>query len=218
MRRKLLQTIRKEMQTMKKLIDIFVPDQSDNPVLVSAISFQDSATWPTAENCMYIDERLLQCFAEKLISPAFQKYDKTKILIMIGNFLQSKEYELNGLYESTQFEYGPIANYDMTESSRDEDRATTSGDSTESSTSFDSTTQKDTGKTVSSGTASNTNIHSLQRSGNIGVTSSQQLIEAQRGVLTFDFIQYVADLINENFCSTFWIPDRDHIGELEVLL
>ena len=90
--------------------------------------------------------------------------------------------------------------------------------STESSTSFDSTTQKDTGKTVSSGSSANTNTHTLQRSGNIGVTTSQQMIDQERGVLTFDFIQHVADLINENFCSTFWIPDRDHIGELEAFL
>ena len=216
--RKLLQMRRKEMQTMKKLIDIFVNDEHDNPVLVSAISFQESATWPTAENCMYIDERLRQCFSEKPVSPAFQSMDRLDILVMIGDFLQSKEYELNGLYASTQYDYNPINNYDMIETSRDEDRATTGGESTESSTSFDSTTQKDIGKTVSSGTANNTNIHTLQRSGNIGVTSSQQLIEAQRGVLTFDFIQYVADLINENFCSSFWIPDRDHIGELEAFL
>lgn len=203
---------------MKKLIDIFVPDQSDNPVLVSAISFQDTATWPTAVNCMYIDERLLQCFAEKPISPAFQKYDKTQILIMIGNFLQSKEYELNGLYASTLFEYDPISNYDMLEESEDTDEAETSGSSTESSTSFDSTTQKDTGKTISSGESSNTNTHTLTRKGNIGVTTSQQMIDQERGVLTFDFIQHVADLINENFCSSFWIPDRDHIGELEAFL
>ena len=203
---------------MKKLIDIFVNDEHDNPVLISAIAFPESATWDDITVTKAIDERLRLCFSEKPISPAFQSMDKLDILQAMGDFLSGKEYELNGLYESTQFEYDPIANYDMTETSRDEDRATTSGNSTESSTSFDSTTQKDTGKTVSSGTANNTNIHSLQRSGNIGVTSSQQLIEAQRGVLTFDFIQYVADLINENFCSTFWIPDRDHIGELEAFL
>lgn len=203
---------------MKKLIDIFVPDQSDTPVLVSAISFQESATWPTAENCLYIDERLLQCFSEKPISPAFQKYDKTQILVMIGNFLQSKEYELNGLYASTLFDYDPISNYDMKEDSEDSDEASSSGSSTESSTSFDSTTQKETGMTESSGESSNTNTHTLTRKGNIGVTTSQQMIEQERGVLTFDFIQYVADLINENFCSTFWIPDRDHIGELEAFL
>ena len=203
---------------MKKLIDIFVNDEHDNPVLVSAISFQETATWPTIENCMYIDERLRQCFSEKPISPAFQSMDRLEILVMIGDFLQSKEYELNGLYASTLLEYDPIANYDMTETSRDEDRATTGGESTESSTSFDSTTQKETGKTVSSGTANNTNIHTLQRSGNIGVTSSQQLIEAQRGVLTFDFIQYVADLINNNFCAAYWLTDKDYCRELEAMI
>lgn len=203
---------------MKKLIDIFVNDEHDNPVLISAIAFPETATWDDITVTKAIDERIRLCFSEKPISPAFQSMDKLDILQAMGDFLSGKEYELNGLYETTHFEYDPIANYDMTESSRDEDRATTGGESTESSTSFDSTTQKDIGKTVSSGTANNTNIHSLQRSGNIGVTSSQQLIEAQRGVLTFDFIQYVADLINENFCSAFWIPDRDHIGEMEAFL
>ena len=203
---------------MKKLIDIFVNDEHDNPVLVSAIAFQESATWPTVDNCMYIDERLRQCFSEKPISPAFQHMDRIDILVMIGDFLQSKEYELNGLYASTQFDYNPISNYDMSESSRDEDRATTGGESTESSTSFDSTTQKDVGKTVSSGTANNTNIHTLQRSGNIGVTTSQQMIEQERGVLTFDFVQYVADLINNNFCAAYWITDKDYCRELEAMI
>lgn len=203
---------------MKKLIDIFVNDELGNPVLVSAMAFQESATWPTIENCTEIDKRLMQCFSEKPISPAFQKYDEREILIMIAEFLRGKEYELNGLYASTQFDYNPISNYDMTESSRDEDRAVTGGESTESSTSFDSTTQKDVGKTVSSGTANNTNIHTLQRSGNIGVTTTQQMIDQERGVLTFDFIQYTADLINNNFCAAYWIPDREYCCELEAML
>lgn len=203
---------------MKKLIDIFVNDEHDNPVLISAIAFPETATWDDITVTKAIDERIRLCFSEKPISPAFQSMDKFDILRAMGDFLGSKEYELNGLYASTQFEYNPISNYDMTESSRDEDRATTSGDSTESSTSFDSTTQKDVGKTVSSGTANNTNIHTLQRSGNIGVTTSQQMIEQERGVLTFDFIQYVADLINNNFCAAYWLTDKDYCRELEAMI
>lgn len=203
---------------MKKLIDIFVNDEHDNPVLISAISFPETATWDDITVTKAIDERLRLCFSEKPISPAFQSMDKFDIIRAMGDFLSGKEYELNGLYASTKFEYNPISNYDMTESSRDEDRATTSGDSTESSTSFDSTTQKDTGKTVSSGTASNTNIHTLQRSGNIGVTTSQQMIDQERGILTFDFIQYVADLINNNFCAAYWLTDKDYCRELEAMI
>ena len=119
---------------MKKLIDIFVNDEHDNPVLISAIAFPESATWDDITVTKAIDERLRLCFSEKPISPAFQSMDKLDILQAMGDFLSGKEYELNGLYESTQFEYDPIANYDMTETSRDEDRATTSGNSTESST------------------------------------------------------------------------------------
>lgn len=203
---------------MKKLIDIFVNDEHDNPVLISAIAFPETATWDDITVTKAIDERLRLCFSEKPISPAFQSMDKLDILQAMGDFLSGKEYELNGLYASTLFEYDPISNYDMQEDSEDTDEAETSGSSTESSTSFDSTTQKETGMTESSGESSNTNTHTLTRKGNIGVTTSQQMIEQERGVLTFDFIQHVADLINENFCSTFWIPDRDHIGELEALL
>lgn len=199
---------------MKKLIDIFVPDQSDTLVLVSAISFQESAEWATVENCMYIDERLLQCFRDKPISHAFQKYTTIQILIMIGNFLQSKEYQLNGMYATTQFQYDPISNYDMSESSRDVDRGTSSGDATENTTTYDSATDHKTGHTVTSGTLNNTNIHSLTRKGNIGVTTSQQMIEQERGIMTFDFIQYVADMINDNFCSSFWIPDSECYEEM----
>lgn len=203
---------------MKKLIDIFVNDEHDNPVLISAISFPETATWDDITVTKAIDERLRLCFSEKPISPAFQSMDRLDILQAMGDFLAGKEYELNGLYASTQFDYNPISNYDMSESSRDEDRATTSGDSTESSTSFDSTTQKDTGKTVSSGTASNTNIHTLQRSGNIGVTTSQQMIDQERGILTFDFVQYVADLINNNFCAAYWLTDKEYCRELEAMI
>lgn len=203
---------------MKKLIDIFVNDEHDNPVLISAIAFPETATWDDITVTKAIDERIRLCFSEKPISPAFQSMDKLDILQAMGDFLSGKEYELNGLYASTQFEYDPISNYDMTESSRDEDRATTSGDSTESSTAFDSTTQKETGKTVSSGTANNTNIHQLERFGNIGITTTQQMIDQERGVLTFDFVQYVADLINENFCAAYWLTDKDYCRELEAMI
>lgn len=197
---------------MKKLIDIFVNDEHGVPVLVSAITFQESATWATVQNCVYIDERLKQCFRDKPISPAFQKYTTVEILEMIGNFLQSKEYELNGLYASTTFEYDPIENYNMTESSRDEDRGTSSGSSTDNTTTYDSATDHKTNSNTSSGTMNNTNIHTLTRAGNIGVTTSQQMIGQERGILTFDFVQHVADLINENFCSSFWIPTHDFEG------
>ena len=203
---------------MKKLIDIFVNDEHDNPVLISAISFPETATWDDITVTKAIDERIRLCFSEKPISPAFQSMDKLDILQSMGDFLGSKEYELNGLYASTQFDYNPISNYDMTESSRDEDRATTGGSSTESSTSFDSTTQKEVGKTESSGSASNTNIHTLQRSGNIGITTTQQMIDQERGVLTFDFVQYVADLINNNFCAAYWLTDKEYCWELEAMI
>ena len=198
---------------MKKLIDIFIPDQSDNPVLLSIMTFPETAVWATTQNCIYIDERLKQCFSEKPISPAFQKKTKTQILIMIGDYLQSMEYSLNGYYNSTIQDYNPIENYNMSESGRDESRGTSSGDSTDNTTTYDNSNDHKTAHSVTSGTLNNTDIHQLTRMGNIGVTTTQQMLEQERKIVAFDFIQYVADLINEHFCSSFWIPDRSDICE-----
>lgn len=203
---------------MKKLIDIFVPDQSDNPVLLSIMTFPETAEWATTQNCIYIDERLKQCFSEKPISPAFQKNTKTEILIMIGDYLQSMEYSLNGYYNSTIKDYNPIENYNMVESGRDESRGTSSGDSTDNTTTYDNSNDHKTAHSVTSGTLNNTDIHSFSRSGNIGVTTTQQMLEQERKIVAFDFIQYVADLINEHFCCSFWIPDRSDIYEEMIYL
>lgn len=108
------------------------------------------------------------------------------------------------LYETTILEYNPIENYDRIE----EGSNTASGNSggtntaTHSNTAYNSDTFSDTSKDVNSGTNEFENQTEFQSRthGNIGVTTSQQMIEAQREVVKFCMTSYVINEFLDRFC------------------
>ena len=132
------------------------------------------------------------------------------------------------LYATTQLTYNPIENYDRMQedvgSRADQSRGSSTGSSaghsagsntaTASNTAYNSDTFKDTGKNVSSGStdtsnsslaqstgesSSSTTFHSRVH-GNIGVTSSQQLLTAEREVVQFCMTEYIINDFIERFC------------------
>ena len=54
--------------------------------------------------------------------------------------------------------------------------------------------------TMTSGTRKDTHARSLTRSGNIGVTTSQQMIEAEREVANFSFLKILTEDLVNSFC------------------
>ena len=50
--------------------------------------------------------------------------------------------------------------------------------------------------------------NTLTRSGNIGVTTTQQMLEQERNIAVFNFVQYVTDIIISEICSTVWGCDE----------
>lgn len=117
----------------------------------------------------------------------------------------------NKLYATLSLEYNPISNYDMTESETVENEktnsregsqsvnATTSGNSADNVFGFNSsgavgdstTTTSATNSTTStdsdSGSGTDNTERTLTRSGNIGVTTSQQMIESERDLWRWKF-------------------------------
>ena len=65
----------------------------------------------------------------------------------------------------------------------------------------DSTTGKDTHTTDYGKNEKFDGNRTLTRAGNIGVTTSQQMIQAQRDLLQFDVIRQIVELINQNLCT-----------------
>lgn len=143
-------------------------------------------------------------------------------------YAKSHKYEYDKLVDTLSLEYNPIENYSMTEKSKDtrtpDITQTNKGKNTNTvgvdtsittgKTTFDKSIDfiNDT-KTTNTGTntgtqdinatvttaGNETTEHELTRSGNIGVTTSQQMIESERKLAMFSvvdlFIKAIADII-----------------------
>lgn len=168
-----------------------------------------SGTWATADNTAAVDVRLKTFYDEKTFDRSFQHKTDSDINAAIADFINSQVYELDKLYATTQAVYDPIQNYSMTESGTDETHSSSSGDTTEYTTSYDSATENKTGKSTAGGSSSNFLTHNFTRSGNIGVTTSQQMLQSERDLAHFDFIGYVAEMIVTNFTSAEYFPCDD---------
>lgn len=94
------------------------------------------------------------------------------------------------LYKTTQYEYNPIENYNMVEEGTDTATSNMSGNSENrfSDTPMGEIDNLDSHLTeasrdTSSSNTSSSNKHNFKRSGNIGVTTTQQMIEQERKLI-----------------------------------
>lgn len=125
------------------------------------------------------------------------------------------------LWATLSFEYDPLYNYDMTETSKDttsgthsDTRVETSTQNSEASNSSsvygfnssagqNSDAQTGTGTVTinnndtDSGTNSGTVEHTLSRKGNIGVTTSQQMLQSERDMWVWHFFDTVFENVDE---------------------
>jgi hypothetical protein len=108
------------------------------------------------------------------------------------------------LYATTVLQYNPIENYDRNELSTSKNWGGSSGSTTTtgSSTAYDSDTFKDTGKSISSGsnTSSSDGTYNSRVHGNIGVTTTQQMIEQERRSVEFCMTEYIINDFIDRFC------------------
>lgn len=131
---------------------------------------------------------------------------------MIGVWSQVRAYSWKRLWESTLLEYNPIENYDRFED-YSEDRESqasgtgnSSGQTAQKVRGFDSGTLVDKDSTSDSGQSSteSTGKEGVTRTshvhGNIGVTTSQQMIQSERMVAEFSFYDKLAEEFKQRFC------------------
>ena len=159
------------------------------------------------------------------------KTDADVIRKRVTNLINVRKYKYTKLYDTTLLEYNPIENYSMSESGTDihtpnlttTDRTNigeqaNSTTSTDSVSPYDTQTFTDSNKTIVSEnngaredsntkteTGTETTMHDFKRSGNIGVTTSQQMIESERKVVNFTFLKIVfANIIDDTCILTEW--------------
>lgn len=189
----------------KKINDMFVGAQYTDWINQLNIT----GTWAVLTNTTAIDWILKTEYRDKYLAEEYQSMEKADINVFVQKFLDSKASVLDKLYATTQLTYDPIENYNMTESGSDSGASLASASGDNKSTSYDSLTPNLTDSNTSSSSAQSQSSHSLTRSGNIGVTTSQQMILQEREVAAYDFLHYVAEMIVEQFTQSLYDPDSE---------
>lgn len=139
---------------------------------------------------------------------------------MIGVWSKCKRYHFDTLANTTTLEYNPIENYDRFEDFEETSENQNSGSSTASGNSsgnseksvagFESGkyvgSEKNSSNDISSSSSSaknsgsSTTTHSLHMHGNIGITSSQDMIMQEREIANFSVYDTIADEFKREFC------------------
>lgn len=108
------------------------------------------------------------------------------------------------LFETTQYEYNPIWNKDgtYTETETRDLHNTANTEATNKVTGYNSDEMHDAAQTVGEGRGSDTGTITRERreQGNIGVTTTQQMIREEREVADFSLYQVIIDEFKMRFC------------------
>lgn len=128
--------------------------------------------------------------------------DPTLIPILIKNWTDSNIHNWEKMWEAIDAEYNPIHNYNMEESWEDSSKGVGSGTSDRDVAGFNenSTLVKES-RVTDSNKSDVDSTHKGRRKGNIGVTTSQQMIEAEMNIRgKYNMYQIIADSFKRNFC------------------
>ena len=119
---------------------------------------------------------------------------------MIGVWSANCAYMMQKLWETLNYKYNPIHNYDRHSNISRSTTGTADGTVTASSTAFNTDAFKDTGKSTTNETTGGSETVTEEVSGNIGVLSTQSMIEQQRSIALFKWYDIVAQDFIDRFC------------------
>lgn len=163
---------------------------------------------------LIINNILLECAEMEIIYP---EPDIMKNAIGLWSNKQLESWER--MYKAMQLEYDPIYNYDRFEEWLDSNTATTHSNTNSNlnrkgstkhqvnafnrgitDSNIDSIDNTDTDNTNTNANNSAIGAHSGHLYGNIGITSSQQLLQSEIDVSKFIVTDYIIDQFKERFC------------------
>lgn len=138
-----------------------------------------------------INEILLQCAELEIVYP-----DINIMKLAITTWSIANQYTWQKLYDTMVVEYNPIWNVDANVTI---DRNTSgSGNATDAVKGFNSNTWAESDKTDTTSEAEE-DVYE-RRTGNIGVTTTQQMLEQERKIAEFNMISYIAQSFKQRFC------------------
>lgn len=152
-----------------------------------------------------IQQILMDCAELEILYP-----DPAVMRSAIGLWSAGNQDAFDHVKKMIQAEYSPIENTDkyeeFTDVSTPNFQNVENGTDTQAATGFNSNTFKDTNRSSVSRLVSTTGNGSFQHTahihGNIGVTTNQQMLIAERDMVLsgYNFYQIVADMFKRKFC------------------
>lgn len=156
------------------------------PDIFDKVEFPDGVIKDTA-----INQIVIKCADMELLYPDadFMKEALTQWSVAMTDVFQK-------MYDTTTLVYNPIWNKDGTITEDIETGA--ESENTSSVKGFNSSSWAD--HTKGSGTASGTERRTRKEQGNIGVTTTQQMLREEREVSLFNIYDFIADDFKQKFC------------------
>lgn len=108
------------------------------------------------------------------------------------------------LYETTQFEYNPIWNKDGTIKEMYHDETTGSGNFKHNKTGYNSEESELNSEDVTETGGEADGNRTRTEQGNIGVTSTQELIERERAIWNFNMYDVICNDFKKQYCLMVW--------------
>ena len=172
-------------------------------------SIFDNWTLPSGvERYQLIDLLIYECSGLELTLPNPDLFKR-----VTGLWTQRKSKAWTRALTAMNADYNPIHNYDRTETLEEEESGSggrsdeASGTSTETTAAFNSSNYTPKNKVQSSSEAESSSTfgrdrsHTIRASGNIGVTTSQQMVEAEMTLAgKLDIYQIIAQDFKKEFC------------------
>lgn len=197
---------------MIKIVDVLDPITEEGIFQAILRLFPTTFTWLDSTIASRLDmEYYLGHSAEKSISRLYERLIEreeandiaSSLDAITGMIVGQFKDNWNKIYEAYNIDYEPLENYNMVENegvnSKVTNKVTTDGSTFGFNSSEAVPNSKVENESSTEGLAKD-NYRDLTRSGNIGVTTSQQMLESEIKLRQFNFIQQVMNDIDSVMC------------------
>lgn len=193
-----------ELKKINQIVDIFTDSTAGIFNALESIASGESFEW--LENSEYLDIMYYVSHSGEKYASRFYltMLEHEKTIVDIAHIVYTKfSDKWKRIYDAMMMEYNPINNYDMVENEKVNSKITSTIGVNNSTHGFGSPTAAPTDEgsstTTTEGDAKD-NVRELTRSGNIGVTTSAQLLAGELEVRKNLFIEEVMKDIDSIMC------------------
>lgn len=193
-----------ELKKINQIVDIFTDSTAGIFNALESIASGESFEW--LENSEYLDIMYYVSHSGEKYASRFYltMLEHEKTIVDIAHIVYTKfSDKWKRIYDAMMMEYNPINNYDMVENEKVNSKITSTIGVNNSTHGFGSPTAAPTDEGSSTTTTEGSkddNVRELTRSGNIGVTTSAQLLAGELEVRKNLFIEEVMKDIDSIMC------------------